>query len=197
MIEHSCNVFIWQDRRSGPLKAPYNGPYWVVEHHDRIAVVDIPGHGNDTVTVDRIKPAVLWHHLGYVHVVILSNLDLQLPTTLRAFKNGVLSHFLRRAPFKSCPAFHLRLVQLLGHRTLFSTSSSATLLPSSWLGGAESVEAQRSFSHPTVHQLSSRNLIPLIEARTYPHPHTLLLGPDIKGEEVREHYSWGSLAMNS
>ena len=58
-VKDATHVFIRRDRHRGPLEAPYDGPYRVVEHRDRTMVIDIPGRGHDTVTLDRIKPAVL------------------------------------------------------------------------------------------------------------------------------------------
>merc|ERR1711895_115171 len=37
----------------------YGPSYRVVEHWDRTVVIDIPGRGHDTVTLDRVKPSIL------------------------------------------------------------------------------------------------------------------------------------------
>ena len=43
----------------GPFNPAYDGPYRWVEHYDKTVVIDIPGRGHDTVTLDRIKPSVI------------------------------------------------------------------------------------------------------------------------------------------
>ena len=58
-LQDATHVFIRRDRHRGPLEAPYDGPYQVVERRDKTFIVNIPGRGHDTVTVDRIKPAVI------------------------------------------------------------------------------------------------------------------------------------------
>merc|ERR1711895_9330 len=45
--------------RYGPSYTASNGPYRVVEHRDRTVVIDIPGRGHDTVTLDRVKPSII------------------------------------------------------------------------------------------------------------------------------------------
>ena len=41
-----------------PLQRPYDGPFPVLDRHDKYFRIALPGH-NDTVSIDRLKPAYL------------------------------------------------------------------------------------------------------------------------------------------
>ena len=58
-LKDATNVHVWRDRHRGPFDPAYDGPYRVVEHHNKTVVIDIPGRGHDTVTLDCIKPSVI------------------------------------------------------------------------------------------------------------------------------------------
>ena len=52
------HVFVRRDGVRQPLQPPYDGPFQVVERHEKFYVVDF-GQKRDTVSVDRLKPAFL------------------------------------------------------------------------------------------------------------------------------------------
>ena len=58
-LRESALVFVRRDGHKGPLQAPYDGPYRVHEWREKTAVVDLPGRGLDTFTIDRLKPALI------------------------------------------------------------------------------------------------------------------------------------------
>ena len=50
-------VFVRIDSLKSPLQRPYSGPHFVLERHDKYFVIEKDGH-TDTVTIDRLKPAL-------------------------------------------------------------------------------------------------------------------------------------------
>ena len=56
---HTCShVFVRCDATRRPLQAPYTGPYRVISRSDKFFVLDRNGR-QDTVSIDRLKPAYL------------------------------------------------------------------------------------------------------------------------------------------
>ena len=51
-------VFVRRDSQRPPLKPPYEGPYKVLEHSKKTFVLDY-GNRQDSVSIDRLKPAFL------------------------------------------------------------------------------------------------------------------------------------------
>ena len=58
-LKDATYVHVRCDRHHGPFDPAYDVPYGMVEHHDKTVVINIPGHGHNTVTLDRIKPSVI------------------------------------------------------------------------------------------------------------------------------------------
>ena len=54
----STHVFVRRDGVRKPLQPPYDGPYAVVKKTDKYFTLSINGR-NDTVPIDRLKPAHL------------------------------------------------------------------------------------------------------------------------------------------
>ena len=54
----TTHVFIRHDAVRKPLQPPYDGPYRVIKRTDKHFTIDINGR-NDTVSIDRFKPAHL------------------------------------------------------------------------------------------------------------------------------------------
>ena len=50
-------VFIRVDKHTGPLERPYSGPYTVIHKTPKYFVLDLNGK-HDTVSIDRLKPAI-------------------------------------------------------------------------------------------------------------------------------------------
>ena len=55
-LQEASHVFIRQDQIRPTLSPPYQGPYQVIQHGDKTALVDVNGR-NDWVSWDRLKPA--------------------------------------------------------------------------------------------------------------------------------------------
>ena len=51
-------VFVRIDSVKSPLQQPYSGPHFVLERHDKYFDIEKDGH-TDTVTIDRLKPALV------------------------------------------------------------------------------------------------------------------------------------------
>lgn len=58
ILSTATHVFIRHDAVRRPLQPPYDGPYPVVKRTDKHFTVNINGR-NDTVSIDRLKPAHL------------------------------------------------------------------------------------------------------------------------------------------
>ena len=52
------HVFIRRDAHRTPLQAPYDGPFPVLERHDKYFVLQLQRR-KDSVSIDRLKPAFL------------------------------------------------------------------------------------------------------------------------------------------
>lgn len=57
-LSTATHVFVRVDAHRRPLQAPYQGPFKVVERHDKFYKLDL-GTRQDTVSIDRLKPAFL------------------------------------------------------------------------------------------------------------------------------------------
>ena len=55
-LRHARFVFIRRDARKAPLQTPYEGPFEVLKHGDKFFKLRI-GNEEDTVSIDRLKPA--------------------------------------------------------------------------------------------------------------------------------------------
>lgn len=56
---YTCKfVFVRVDGYRAPLRTPYEGPFQILERHDKFFVLDL-GTRTDTVSIDRLKPANL------------------------------------------------------------------------------------------------------------------------------------------
>ena len=62
-LSSSSHVFIHDDSVRRPLQHPYSGPFKVIKRADKYFTLDINGR-QDTVSVDRLKPAYLEHDLS-------------------------------------------------------------------------------------------------------------------------------------
>ena len=58
-LKDATNDHVRCDRQRDPFAPTYNGPYRAVEHHDKTVVIDNPGRGHDTMTLDHVKPSVI------------------------------------------------------------------------------------------------------------------------------------------
>ena len=56
-LENATYVFVRHDAHRGPLEPPYDGPYNVIERREKTFVVNIPGRGLETISIDRLKAA--------------------------------------------------------------------------------------------------------------------------------------------
>ncbi|KAI0221410.1 hypothetical protein LSAT2_027247, partial [Lamellibrachia satsuma] len=57
-LSTATHVFVRVDVHRRPLQAPYQGPFKVVERHEKFYKLDL-GTRHDTVSIDRLKPAFL------------------------------------------------------------------------------------------------------------------------------------------
>ena len=57
-LSTATHVYVRVDRHRNPMAAPYNGPYRVIHRSDKTVTVNIDGR-EDTVSIDRVKPAVI------------------------------------------------------------------------------------------------------------------------------------------
>ena len=57
-LHNSQFVFVRRDSHRTPLQRPYEGPFKVIEHDDKVFTLDVGGR-NEVVSVDRLKPAHL------------------------------------------------------------------------------------------------------------------------------------------
>ena len=57
-LQQAKYVFIRRDGKKSPLQTPYDGPYKVVEHSDKAFRLQVSNR-QDTVSIDRLKPAYL------------------------------------------------------------------------------------------------------------------------------------------
>ena len=57
-LSNCSHVFVRRDAVKRPLQRPYDGPFPVLDRHDKYFRIALPGH-NDTVSIDRLKPAYL------------------------------------------------------------------------------------------------------------------------------------------
>ncbi|CAH8821528.1 unnamed protein product [Trichobilharzia szidati] len=57
-LKTSSHVFVRRDSVRRPLEPPYDGPYKVIKRTDKFFVLDKKGR-EDTVSIDRLKPAYL------------------------------------------------------------------------------------------------------------------------------------------
>ena len=96
-LSTATHVFVRHDAVKRPLQPPYDGPYRVVKRTDKHFTLSINGR-NDTVSIDRIKPA----HLDIEHSTsehsstttpTPSNPTPQPPTTTRTTRSGRRVHF--------------------------------------------------------------------------------------------------------
>ena len=58
-LRQASHVWVRVDRVRKPLEAPYSGPYKVVEWSSKWLEIELPGGRHETVSVDRVKPAIL------------------------------------------------------------------------------------------------------------------------------------------
>ena len=58
LLFRCSQVFVRIDSVKSPLQRPYSGPHFVLERHDKYFVIEKDGH-TDTVTIDRLKPALV------------------------------------------------------------------------------------------------------------------------------------------
>ena len=54
----ATHVFVRVDAHKSPLQAPYKGPFKVLERHSKYFKLDL-GNREDTVSIDRLKPAFM------------------------------------------------------------------------------------------------------------------------------------------
>ena len=57
-LDSCTHVFVRHDATLKPLQAPYDGPFRVITKRDKHFTVELNGR-NDTVSVDRLKPAFI------------------------------------------------------------------------------------------------------------------------------------------
>ena len=57
-LANSSYVFVRRDSHRPPLTPPYEGPYKVLTHDDKTFLLDY-GNRQDSVSIDRLKPAFL------------------------------------------------------------------------------------------------------------------------------------------
>ena len=62
-LASATHVFVRVDAHRRPLQSPYQGPFKVVERHDKFFKLDF-GHRQDTVSLDRLKPAFMDEPVG-------------------------------------------------------------------------------------------------------------------------------------
>ena len=58
LLFRCSQVFVRIDSVKSLLQRPYSGPHFVLERHDKYFVIEKDGH-TDTVTIDRLKPALV------------------------------------------------------------------------------------------------------------------------------------------
>ena len=58
LLFRCSQVFVCIDSVKSPLQRPYSEPHFVLERHDKYFVIEKDGH-TDTVTIDRLKPALV------------------------------------------------------------------------------------------------------------------------------------------
>ena len=58
LLFRCSQVFVRIDSVKSPLQRPYSVPDFVLERHDKYFVIEKDGH-TDTVTIDRLKPALV------------------------------------------------------------------------------------------------------------------------------------------
>ena len=51
-------MFLCESERTGPLQSPYQGPFKVIDRQGKLYKLDL-GTRQDTVSIDRLKPAFL------------------------------------------------------------------------------------------------------------------------------------------
>ena len=57
-LASATHVFVHFDAHKRPLQAPYQGPFEVLEKHDKYFKLDL-GSRQDIVSLDRLKPAIM------------------------------------------------------------------------------------------------------------------------------------------
>ena len=90
-LSTATHVFVRHDAVKRPLQPPYDGPYKVVKRTDKHFTLSINGR-NDTVSIDRLKPA----HLDIIvehSTPTISNPTAQPPITSRTTRSGRRVHF--------------------------------------------------------------------------------------------------------
>ena len=59
---HTCtHVFVRRDAQKPPLRPTYDGPFKVIDRKERFFVVALNGNRQDTISIDRLKPAYPIH----------------------------------------------------------------------------------------------------------------------------------------
>ena len=59
---HTCtHVFVRRDAQKPPLQPTYDGPFKVIDRKERFFVVALNGNRQDTISIDRLKPAYPIH----------------------------------------------------------------------------------------------------------------------------------------
>ena len=93
---YTCtHVFVCHDAVRKPLGLPYDGPYKVLRRQATYIVLDINKHQN-TITIDRLKPAFLEFHLLPAQSVIpseSSSAPQQYEQLTRTTRSGRRVHF--------------------------------------------------------------------------------------------------------
>ena len=57
-LQQAKYVFIRRDAHRTPLQRPYEGPFKVIQPGSKTFIVDVGGK-NETISVDRLKPACM------------------------------------------------------------------------------------------------------------------------------------------
>lgn len=60
-LQRCTHVFVRNDKVKRPLQCPYDGPYFVIERHEKTMTLSMHGR-QEVVSLDRLKPAHLPNH---------------------------------------------------------------------------------------------------------------------------------------
>ena len=60
-LEHCTHVFVGHDASKPPLQPTYDGPFKVLDHKERHFLVELNPKRQDTISIDRLKPAYSAH----------------------------------------------------------------------------------------------------------------------------------------